>query len=527
MDKIPFEILAAILRTTVLSTSKNAALNLRFVCRAFDTALKPVLCQTLNLEFTRISRFSHRRPPMIEGLQTIGYHCTSLYIDLMLLRDELEVGFLNTLFREVPSMREFCDTLQTRYCMNTKSFTEEEYRAKVTEILFYCSRVERVRLNLPFPLVGPHCTAVTSTLANTFAALGRKEDEESEHSKLKVLVLENAADISICRLWTNPIDVNNIRVAMEQVEHFVISIRRREPLIDRFRIYSASLWSLIASAGRLKTLCLVGLDCDYRPPKAIKHTLSTALDVDEWAVMALPNPRLPFQRLSSLELKRVEISADFFASAGVLLGTPFASSSSTRASRLGYDFYGTDDELVAHRNFDLDDPRGFKRCLSRRFVEVVTGLGKLGPDSGDDHRDMAAPSGNNKPWALETKPVPPKPVRPSEWDTVAYQSLVANPTSTWLRSIDDTFPNCNKGTLDELHAIAQTACTGMNKLTEHRSSLSPETANALPLEHLEDLVELPPPGPLQQVEEHAEIAPTQLSLQPLSNDDEAQGPGIA
>lgn len=473
-------------------------------------------------------------------------------------------------------MREFCDTLQTRYCMNTKSFTEEEYRAKVTEILFYCSRVERVRLNLPFPLVGPHCTAVTSTLANTFAALGRKEDEESEHSKLKVLVLENAADISICRLWTNPIDVNNIRVAMEQVEHFVISIRRREPLIDRFRIYSASLWSLIASAGRLKTLCLVGLDCDYRPPKAIKHTLSTALDMDEWAVMALPNPRLPFQRLNSLELKRVEISADFFASAGVLFGNtlhelflnevylkvagtaPNELSPSKvlwvgmsgscpnegdvwialvvrealpnlrvcRASRLGYDFYGTDDELVAHRNFDLDDPHGFKRCLSRRFVEVVTGLGKLGPGTGDDHRDMAPPLGNNKPWAVETKPVPPKPVRPSEWDTVAYQSLVANPTSTWLRSIDDTFPNCNKGTLDELHAIAQTACTGMNKLTEHRSSLSPETANALPLEHLEDLVELPPPGPPQQVEEHAEIASTHLSFQPLNNDDEAQGPAL-
>lgn len=99
MDKVPFEILAAILRVTVHSMPKNAALNLRFVCRAFDTALKPILCQTLNLEFTRLSRFSHRRPPTPEGLQTIGYHCTSLYIDLMLLRDERKTPTLLIIHR--------------------------------------------------------------------------------------------------------------------------------------------------------------------------------------------------------------------------------------------------------------------------------------------------------------------------------------------------------------------------------------------------------------------------------------------
>ncbi|KEZ44246.1 hypothetical protein SAPIO_CDS3189 [Scedosporium apiospermum] len=502
MDKVPFEILAAILRVTVHSMPKNAALNLRFVCRAFDTALKPILCQTLNLEFTRLSRFSHRRPPTPEGLQTIGYHCTSLYIDLMLLRDELEVGFLKTLFRDVPSMTEFCDTLNTRYCMNPRSFTEEEYRASVTELLFYCNRVERIRLNLPFPLVGPHCTAVTSTLANTFAALNRKEDEEVEYSKLKVLVLENAADISICSLWMNPLDVVNIRKSIECLEHFVISIRRREPLLDRYPIYAISLWSLIASASLLRTLSLVGLDCDHRPPKSIKHTVSSTVDE---------------------KLKRVEISADFFSSARSIFGKTlrelflnevYLKVSGTepdqthpfkvlwvglpntrpregdiwvahvirenlpklrvcRASRLGYDFYGTEAGLEACQNFDLDDPCGLKRTLARRFVEVVTGYDQPKLESGEPCIMLSPQREHSQVWKEELKPVS-KRMRPSEWDTIAYQSLVANPTSAWLRSIDGIFPNCNKGTLDELHAIAQTACTGMNKLTEHRNSLAGE-----------------------------------------------------
>ncbi|PKS10534.1 hypothetical protein jhhlp_002287 [Lomentospora prolificans] len=466
------------------------------------------------------------------------------------MSDAVEVGFLKTLFREVPSMREFCDTLQTRYCMNIKSFTEEEYRAKVTELLFYCNRVERIRLNLPFPLVGPHCSAVTSTLANTFAALNRKEDEETEYSKLKVLVLENAADISIYSLWMNPIDVENIRKAIEKLEHFVISIRRREPLLDRFRFYSMSLWGLITYPIFLKTLCLVGLDCDHPPPRSIKHTLSNTVDMAEWAVMALPRPRLPFHSLVSLELKRVEISADFFSSTLEIFGTTLrelflnevylkVSGSGPgeinpskvlwvgipnvcpnendiwvahvvrenlpklricRASQLGYDFHGTEAELEACQNFDLDDPCGLKRSVSRRFVEVATNFGQPNLDTGEPC--TIRPYGvSTSIWTRQLKPAP-KRMRPSEWDTIAYQSLVSNPTSAWLRSIDESFPNCNKGTLDELHAIAQTACTGMNKLTEYRSSLGTDAFDALPMDELQGLVELPLSGATQELTEH-------------------------
>lgn len=447
-------------------------------------------------------------------------------------------------------MTEFCDTLNTRYCMNPRSFTEEEYRASVTELLFYCNRVERIRLNLPFPLVGPHCTAVTSTLANTFAALNREEDEEVEYSKLKVLVLENAADISICSLWMNPLDVVNIRKSIECLEHFVISIRRREPLLDRYPIYAISLWSLIASASLLRTLCLVGLDCDHRPPKSIKHTVSSTVDESEWTAMALPKPRFLFHRLVSLELKRVEISADFFSSARSIFGKTlrelflnevYLKVSGTepdqthpfkvlwvglpntrpregdiwvahvirenlpklrvcRASRLGYDFYGTEAGLEACQNFDLDDPCGLKRTLARRFVEVVTGYDQPKLESGEPCIMLSPQREHSQVWKEELKPVS-KRMRPSEWDTIAYQSLVANPTSAWLRSIDGIFPNCNKGTLDELHAIAQTACTGMNKLTEHRNSLAGEVADTIPLDDLGDLVELPPPDTSQGFEE--------------------------
>lgn len=88
MDQLPRELIDAILRQCVALGPKNTVLNLRLVCRVFDQVLKPFACQTLDLEFSRLSKASGVTSPQIDALQTIGYHCKSLYIDLMVLRDD-------------------------------------------------------------------------------------------------------------------------------------------------------------------------------------------------------------------------------------------------------------------------------------------------------------------------------------------------------------------------------------------------------------------------------------------------------
>lgn len=88
MDRLPRELIDAILRQCVAQGSKNDVLVLRLVCRVFERTLKPYACRTLGLDFSRLSRLSGFVRPQTDALQTIGYHCKSLYIDLMVLRDD-------------------------------------------------------------------------------------------------------------------------------------------------------------------------------------------------------------------------------------------------------------------------------------------------------------------------------------------------------------------------------------------------------------------------------------------------------
>lgn len=88
MEALPRELIDAILQQCVALGPRNNILDLRLVCRAFDRFLKPHACRTIALEFSRLSKNSRRRQPDVDALQTIGYHCKSMYIDLMVLRDE-------------------------------------------------------------------------------------------------------------------------------------------------------------------------------------------------------------------------------------------------------------------------------------------------------------------------------------------------------------------------------------------------------------------------------------------------------
>lgn len=88
MNQLPRELVDAVLHQCVADIPKNGILRLRLVCRLFDRVLKPFACRTLGLEFSRLSKVTSFAHPQMDALQTVGYHCKSLYIDLMVLRDE-------------------------------------------------------------------------------------------------------------------------------------------------------------------------------------------------------------------------------------------------------------------------------------------------------------------------------------------------------------------------------------------------------------------------------------------------------
>lgn len=91
MDHLPRELIDAILQQCIAQGPKNSVMSLRLVCRLFDKILKPAVCCTLGLDFSRLNRAGYSRRPQVDALQTIGYNCKSLYIDMMVLRDESTV----------------------------------------------------------------------------------------------------------------------------------------------------------------------------------------------------------------------------------------------------------------------------------------------------------------------------------------------------------------------------------------------------------------------------------------------------
>lgn len=435
----------------------------------------------------------------------------------------MEVDFLNTVFKRVASMAEFCEILQSRYCMNEVSFTEIEFFHTLEQMLFNCRGIDKLRLNLPFQLVGRHCNAATMILANAFKAFACRPEEDS--ADLKVLVLENLPDIAVCHLWMNPMDIMNIMKVLHSVEHLVITLRRHEHDPQRASLFGSCLWNMVENADKLGSLCFIGMDHDDRPPRGLKQTKAWQMTLEEWRVRSLPLPQVILAHLTSLELKRVEIAPDLLLRCAQNFGSSLAelylnevylkveqsrewNEDSTkvlwvglpnvrppegsrwmamelrsampnlricRAAFLAYDSYLRED-ITTHPEFDLMDPCDLGRSISHRFVEVVMGIKQPTMPNGDvieylpqdfthNHlvRNLKPRRHGGDSRASYIQP----PV--TDYDTNAYQTAVANTTSRWYKGIDGLFPNCNPGTLSRLHYIAETACQGMNEIHQRRN----------------------------------------------------------
>ena len=408
--------------------------------------------------------------------------------------------------------------------MNEVSFTEIEFYQTVVDMLFNCRGIDKLRLNLPFQLVGRHCNAATMILANTFKAFARRPEEDS--AELKILVLENLPDIAVCHLWMNPMDIMNIMKVLHYVEHLVITLRRHEHDPQRASLFGSCLWNMVENAESLESLCFIGMDHDDRPPRGLKQTRTWQMAIEEWRVRSLPSPQIMLSNLTCLELKRVEIVADVLLRAAENFGPTLQelylnevylkveqsrtwNEDSTkilwvglpntrpvedcqwlamelrcglpnlricRAAFLAYDQYLRDD-ISSHPEFDLIDPCGLGRSISQRFVEVVTGVKQPNMPTGEvveyypqnftkDHvlRQLIPRGQHTGAEGSDSNELPV-----TDHDTNAYQTAVANTTSRWHKGIDGLFPNCNPETLDRLHYIAETACLGMNEIHQRRN----------------------------------------------------------
>jgi hypothetical protein len=89
LSSLPPELLELILAWTVCMCrcEKNKVLSLRYVSKAFNTALRPYVLKTIQLEFSRFLRTGPDLPRQ-DALEAIGGFCQAVYLDMMVVRDE-------------------------------------------------------------------------------------------------------------------------------------------------------------------------------------------------------------------------------------------------------------------------------------------------------------------------------------------------------------------------------------------------------------------------------------------------------
>ncbi|KAL3427848.1 hypothetical protein PVAG01_01357 [Phlyctema vagabunda] len=488
MESLPTEILEMILMWDVrlCRTEKNVILPLRLVCSAFDQVLRPYIFKTLQLEFSRFAR--DKIPPSSEAIKRVGDLCTAVHIDMMVIRDEEEISRLSQIFRgilgKVPEMTTLLDSLR-KYCMNENTFEAADFRRVTNVVLHSTPHMTRLKLNLPFQVVGVASKTATLLLANTLASVAQRP---AEFSKIETLVLDHVSDTTINSLCSNPMDITNAQATFHRLKHLVLSIKRQESRQAAMNMFTMHLWFLIRQATKLETLCIIGWNVKRNGQTRTNH--SNVSSFTEWSMRTIPfilDPLLPARRLEYLrciELKRVDIEPwalnglvesvcsslkelylnevylKVFGSSelertplwighGPVVRKPDGSLwlaeslrnmeglqlEVLRATGLGYDDFDPD-KTSAYPNYDLSDPKALGRSFDQRFVEAVFGI-------GIEIEMMDAPSQSDE--ALELDVIPSSDVTPVSFEasssvpppTLAEPS-VSPPTHTASPSRNDS-----------------------------------------------------------------------------------------
>jgi hypothetical protein len=275
--------------------------------------------------------------------------------------------------------------------------------------------MRRLKLNLPFQVVGQQSRTATLLLATTMAALTKRPEEARE---LDTLVLDHVSDTTMIDICNNPIDLGNTIQAFLGLKHLVLSIKRQEARDARQGAFTKHLWFLIRKAINLESLCLIGWN--------VKRDIATrthlhGVPANVWNMRSLPfhvDESRSSSRLRFLELKRVDIDPHSLlnlvtecagslkelylnevylkvqsdnASGGSSLWLGHADLRKTedvvwvaqdlrkiiglkldvlRATGLGYDEFDAETNPL-HPTYDLVDYSGRNQPFDQRFVEAV------------------------------------------------------------------------------------------------------------------------------------------------------------
>ena len=336
--------------------------------------------------------------------------------------------------------------------------------------------MRRLKVNLPFQVVGRASLTATFFLATTLACVARRPEE---FKALETLILDHVSDTTIVKICNNPIDARNALTCFASLKHLVLSIKRQETRMTRQKTFTQNLWLLIRKAVGLESLCLIGWNVK-RDINTRKHRHAVSFNgsyqfvyisspiadiLTEWSMRSLPYPIDDFgghPRLRYLELKRVDINPEqlvkmitdnaqsmkevylnevymkVFGAAdlentSLWIGYPDIKrpddclwvADELRASQkvglsleilrvtgLGYDDYEPDRNST-HPNYDLNDPTGLQRSFDQRFVEAVFGNNDITIEDAQLDTDHLLPASEVQAYAETSLPSLAQPMQPA------------------------------------------------------------------------------------------------------------------
>lgn len=341
-----------------------------------------------------------------------------------------EIARLSDVFsgiiQKVPEMEPLLSSLR-RYCMNDSSFDETDFKRVIDGVLQRAPNLARLRINLPFQVVGRQCQTATLLLATTFECIALRglqnevtmeETMDVEYKRLETLVLDHVTDTSIINICHNPRDLQNTIYVFSSLRNLTLSIKRQEVRASRQTAFAQQLWFLLRKATQLESLCVVGWNVK-RDITTRRHRHSVSFS--EWNMRCLPydsEPWLALNHLKFLELKRLDIDprsllalieensaslkeiylnevyikvsgASELSNTPLWIGHPDLQRSQEscwvaeslremdglnleilRVTGLGYDDFDPDTH-TAYPNYDLVDPSGYNISFDQRFVEAV------------------------------------------------------------------------------------------------------------------------------------------------------------
>jgi hypothetical protein len=140
--------------------------------------------------------------------------------------------------------------------MNENTFDETDFRRVIDGVLSATPNMTRLKLNLPFQVVGRASSTATLLLATTLACLAGRPPEE--YKPLETLVLDHVSDTTLISICNNPMDLVNALTALGSLKNMVLSIKRQEARLATQSTFSTNLWFLIRKATNLESLCLIG-----------------------------------------------------------------------------------------------------------------------------------------------------------------------------------------------------------------------------------------------------------------------------